>query len=219
VRRAGTVRAASRGLLALGLTAVAACGAGGTGASKASKPSAGGKSASVASVRYTAGDAKTPTNPPVTRDIPKLAAEGAGTWKGSWSDTTFGTNGTLTAQLNVDATTKKVSASLEITGAILGKGTVPKITVDADGSKILKDVTVSADDGQGDTVSYQDLPQHTAHVVVKGTAGHPDVATVDLVLVRTEDASNPAPGRIDGTYTVTYTNGTMSKGTVHLTHQ
>ena len=225
-----------RGVIALGglVVSLAACG------SSAHSTAA---SSSIATTTTLAGTTSEPghtsailpatTSPPLNRylvsgsasattmapaDAQQKASDVGGAWEGMWTNDTLHTNGTVTAVVNVDARLH-VSAVVAFIGPLLGTSGLPPLSLELDLSSFPKLSSLRFDDGHGNSLTITDQPHHTGVFHADGVAGAPTVKTIEVTITRSEDAAHPAPGKVDGTFTIALKDGTAATGSLHLAHR
>ncbi|MEJ2012872.1 MAG: hypothetical protein P8X64_11710 [Anaerolineales bacterium] len=133
----------------------------------------------------------------------------AGTWSGSWTNTTFGSTGDLTAtiEVNPDGT---ATFTFDPGGFVFGAFDPPEITfqgtydasgvtIDLPGDEVFGDVTVTFN------------PDGTFEMVgdIIPTAG----------IARVEASGTFTDTTMDGTYTVFFDNESLAEGTVTMTKE
>ena len=165
----------------------------------------------AAKTKSTPTPTPTPTpSPSPTLDVGAQAAAAAGTYKGSWKNTTFGSTGTVTAVISVDQATLVVSAQLTVTGNVFGGAQPPTETfsgkVDPAGSlgfsghsATYGDFTITSAGPGAFVMKAQDIP-----------GGRIDHFEAD---------GSFAPGTISGTYTAFLKDGTKATGSFSLAKQ
>jgi adhesin/invasin len=136
------------------------------------------------------------------------AAQYAGTYTGNWNNTTDGTNGTASATVTVNGAASTVSLALAVTGPVLGIGgvtTTQSGLYTANGASVsniavpvMGTVTFTVDAVGNITASGTNIP----NALISNWSA---VGTVTSAQVRMN-------------YTVTYTNGSTSVGTIALNH-
>jgi hypothetical protein len=180
-------------VLSMGVVVLAvACGGGGTiGPAATSKPTP----------PATAAPAPSPT-----LDITVLAQAFAGVYSGTWTNTTFGSTGPVTADIKVDAATKTITALVTIGGNVFGGPPPPPETFTgkigdltslsfSGHSATFGDFTVNAT-GTGFTMKAINIPgDRVDHLDVVGTLD---------------------TKAINATYTVTLKDGSKAAGTATM---
>lgn len=166
----------------------------------------GGNSGAVPTARPVPVTPASPSPAP-SFDVTALAQAFAGVYQGSWTNTTFGTTGSVTADIKIDAPTRSVAAVVTIGGNVFGgpapapetfSGKIADLTsLSFNGhSATFGDFTVAASIG-GFTMKAVNIPGDRAD--------HLDVAgTLD-------------PRAINATYTVTMKDGSRAAGAATLT--
>jgi len=142
-------------------------------------------------------------------DDPVSVAENyAGTYQGTWTNTTFGSTGTVTIKVAVDATAKTMTITTTLTGNVFGAPAPAPETV-----------TVSlgtAEAGQPVTLTSPLFGQLTISVKSDGTlvGDAPDVPGTAINTFHVE--LKPSDTGFAGTYTVGLASGTTANGTLTL---
>ena len=167
-----------------------------------------GGSASPSAVNATPTPTPTPTPvPSPTLDLGALAAAAAGTYSGSWTNTTFGSKGTVTAVITVDRAALTVSAQITVTGNVFGGAAPPPETF---GGKI-GDLGALGFSGHSQTFGDFTVASTGPTFVMKATnvpGGRVDHFEADGAFSGTA---------ISGTYKVFLKDGTTADGNFSLT--
>jgi hypothetical protein len=147
-------------------------------------------------------------SPSPTPDVAALASAFTGTYNGSWTNTTFNSTGPVTAVITLNPSDLTVTAALTIGGNVFGGSPPPPETfsgrlVDlstlgfSGHSPTFGDFTVTST-GSGFVMKAMNLPnQRIDHFEADGTF---------------------ATGKISGTYTVFFKDGTTAVGNFALAH-
>lgn len=163
----------------------------------------GGTAGPVATAKPTPTAVPTPTP---SFDVTVLAQAFAGVYSGTWTNTTFGSSGPVTANIKVDAPTKTITAVVTIGGNVFGgpppppetfTGSIADLTslTFSGHSATFGDFIVNAT-GTGFTMKATNIPGNRAdHLDVIGTLG---------------------TKTINATYTVTLKDGSKAAGTATL---
>jgi hypothetical protein len=144
-------------------------------------------------------------------DVSRFGPLANGQWKGGWRDTKGG-SGTSDVTIAINPLTLKAKATVDFQGPILDGAALAPVTYDVDllsyakdaaswslHSPQLGDVTATADGGVSLTGTCTDVPRHSdiANIAVKGTR---------------------LGGRVDGRYTITKKDGSVTTGTIAWGH-
>jgi len=175
----------------LGLLLLAACGGSGS-------PGA----------RSTPTPTPTPAPSP-SLDVGALAAAAAGTYSGSWKNTTFGSTGTVTAVITVDRAALTVTTQITVTGNVFGGQPPPPETF----SGKIGDFGALGFSGHSPTFGDFTITSTGPAFVMKAQNVPND--RVDHF----EADGSFAPGAISGTYKVFFKDGTTADGNFSLTKQ
>jgi hypothetical protein len=162
------------------------------------------------SAKATPTPTPTPTPAPSpTLDIGALAAAAAGTYSGSWKNTTFGSAGTVTAVLTVDRSALTVTTQITITGNVFG-GSAPAPE------------TFSGKIGDFGSLGFSGHSPTFGDFTITSTGPAFVMKAQNLPNDRIdhfEADGNFAPGAIGGTYKVYFKDGTTADGNFSLTKQ
>ena len=185
-------RGSAAGFL-VGAVLASACGGGGTGA--APTPTA------KPTPTLSAAPAPTPS-----LDVTVLAQAFAGVYTGTWTNTTFGSSGPVTADIKVDAPTKTITALVTIGGNVFGGPPPPPETFTGK----IGDLTSLSFSGHSGTFGDFTVTASAAGFTMKAV-NIPGDRVDHLDVIGTLD-----PKAINATYTVTLKDGTKAAGTARM---
>ena len=142
-------------------------------------------------------------------DPVSIAEEYAGTYQGTWTNTTFGSTGTIKIDVVVDASAKTAKITTTLTGNVFGAPAPPPETLTIP----LGDVQP----GQPPTVTSPLFGQLSISVKDDGTVVG-DAPNVPSAAVNTFHVElKPSATGFAGTYSVVLASGTTANGTLTLT--
>jgi hypothetical protein len=143
-------------------------------------------------------------------DPVSVVEEYAGTYTGTWTNTTFGSTGTIKLEISVDRSTRTMKVTTTLTGNVLGAPPPPPQT--------LTIPLGTAQPGQPVTVTSPVFGTLTIAVNADGTlvGDAPDVPGAAVNSFHAE-LKESATG-LAGTYSVALASGTTARGTLTLQH-
>jgi hypothetical protein len=143
-------------------------------------------------------------------DPVSIAERFAGTYTGTWKNTTFGSSGSIKVEVAVDPSAKTAKVTTTLGGNVFGAPAPPPETVTIQ--------LASLQPGQPATITSPLFGQLTLSVKEDGTivADSPDVPSAAITTFHAE-LHQTATG-LDGTYRVALASGTTANGTLTLTH-
>jgi hypothetical protein len=141
-------------------------------------------------------------------DPVSVAEEYAGTYQGTWTNTTFGSNGTIEVDVVVDASAKAATITTTLTGNVFGAAAPAPETI-----------TIplgTAQPGEPVTLTSALFGQLTLSVEDDGTlvGDAPDVPSAAINTFHVE--LTPGPSGLTGTYSVALASGRTADGTLTL---
>ena len=153
-----------------------------------------------------AASSPTPAGPSTSSGLPLLAALLTGHYSGNWTNTTFGSTGTVAADISIDSATQAVTTKLAITGSVFGGSPPPPQTFTGRMSSQGTSFTGTSPTFGAYTVTIAPTGAFTMHC-----------PAVPGGRVKTFDATGTVGlGGFTVAYNVTLAGGSSAKGTAHL---
>ena len=167
----------------------------------------GGSPSQAAKTKASPSPSPTPSSSP-TPDLAALAQAFAGTYSGTWTNTTFNSTGPVTAVITVNSSDLTVTASLNVGGNVFGGSPPPP--------EIFKGQlgSIGSIGFSGHSPTYGDftVTSSPSGFVMKAT----NVPNARIDHFEADGAF--ATGKISGTYTVFFKDGSQAVGNFSLTH-
>jgi len=139
---------------------------------------------------------------------PSLAAQGSGNWSGTWRNTTFLSNSTLTAVVTADTVAQTMRVVLDVNGSVFGAGDPPAETF-----------TGTYTPGSGGTITQTSARFGNVSITFNPNGSFTGACTNIPVagIARFDFTGTMTTSTANLSYTVTFTNGTTAVGTATLT--